>query len=120
MDNYPDRYLYDEPPREIDLFTQSTIIFGEMLNQIGWVFLGFGMIFFWVGEAVSGFENILINTKRWEKTEGTIDQVLGTNSTINEVDVFQYNYSFKLNGKIYAGQSFTTGKLLSRVRIALN
>ena len=110
MKSSPNRHLKDEPPREIDLFTQSTIIFGGILNQIGWVFLGFGLIFFWVVEDVSGFENIFINTKHWEEISGTIDQVSGTNTTVNGETIFQYIYSFKLDRGIYAGQSFTTGR----------
>ena len=89
MDSSPTRYLKELPPREIDLFTQATILFGGVLNQIGWVFVGFGMIFFWVGEAFSGIENIFLNTKHWEKINGIIDEVLLVNSSENGEDIFQ-------------------------------
>lgn len=39
--------LRERPPRQLNAFTKITLINGELLAQIGWGFLGFGMIFFW-------------------------------------------------------------------------
>lgn len=110
MNNSSHRQLRESPPRTIDILTQATIIFGGILNQIGWIFVAFGMVFLWIFIAISGIENIFTNTENWKETQGTIEQVLGTNSTINEQPVIQYNYTFQLNENIYTGQSFTTGE----------
>lgn len=36
------------PPRDVPLLLSLQITFGGALNQAGWFFFGFGMIFFWV------------------------------------------------------------------------
>ena len=104
MNSIEHRYL-GAPPRHIDFFTQSVIIFGGILNQIGWFFIGFGMLFFWIAFAFSGFESIFQSTESWEEIGGTIDQVSTTNATVNDQRVYQYDYNFRLNSQIYAGQS---------------
>ena len=109
MNSKEDRHL-GPPPRQIDFFTQSILIFGGLLNQIGWFFIGFGMLFFWVAFTFSGFESIFQSTKGWEEIRGTIDQISATNTSVNDQRVYQYDYNFRLNSQIYAGQSFTNGQ----------
>ena len=109
MDSSNQRYLTDPPPRQIDIFTQATIIFGGILNQIGWFFVGFGMLFFWLAFSFSGFESIFQSTSSWEEIEGTIDKISATNTTVNNQPVYEYNYYFRVKGQTYAGQSFTNG-----------
>jgi len=35
------------PPRPVPLLVRQRVLFGGMTSQMGWVFFGFGMIFFW-------------------------------------------------------------------------
>ncbi|HYV28317.1 MAG TPA: hypothetical protein VFA77_12335, partial [Candidatus Eisenbacteria bacterium] len=37
-----------EPPRQVPLLIRLRLLFGGTSAQMGWFFLGFGMIFFWV------------------------------------------------------------------------
>jgi hypothetical protein len=36
------------PPRPVPLSVRVVILFGGFMNQFGWLFVGFGLIFVWV------------------------------------------------------------------------
>ncbi|MHC4335254.1 MAG: hypothetical protein ACYSUP_15040, partial [Planctomycetota bacterium] len=36
------------PPRPVPLSVRIVILFGGFMNQFGWLFVGFGLIFVWI------------------------------------------------------------------------
>jgi hypothetical protein len=108
-----DRVLRELPPRHLDVYTQATILFGGFLQQFGWIFFGFGMIFVWVFAWNSQVRHWLSNLGQWEETEGIIVMAETTNASQNEVPVVQYTFQYEVNGRRHLGRSYTSGQTFS-------
>lgn len=103
------RRLTDLPPRNIDWFTQATILFGGFMQQFGWLFFGFGMIFFWAFFWNSTARFWFTDFGRWEETSGFIILSESTNASVNDRIVRKYIFQFETEGKKYTGKAFDTG-----------
>lgn len=112
MTSHPSsRHLRDLPPRQIDLFTKATVLFGGFLQMFGWIFFTMGSLFAWIfipaSEVVYWFEF----GKEWKEINGIVLTVEATNSAVNDQLVYRNFYSFELGGQRYTGKSFTRGQL---------
>lgn len=103
------RRLRELPPRKIDWFTQSTILFGGFFQQFGWIFFGFGMIFFWVFGWNSEARYWLSNIGKWSDTEGLIILSEQTNAAQNDVLIYKYVFQYEVEGKRYLGKAYQSG-----------
>jgi hypothetical protein len=109
--NYPPekRYLSELPPRNIDWFTQLTILFGGFMQQFGWFFFGFGMIFFWIFGWNSHAMVSLGTWGKWIPTEGTIFMVEPTSARENEVVVYKITLQYQVQGQTFLSDVYKTG-----------
>lgn len=81
------------PPRRVSLLAQLAVLFGGVLNVVGWLVLFFTMFFVWgfVGNAdMTGwyaFDDAL-------SAQGTVVAAESTSAEINEQRVMEYTYTF--------------------------
>lgn len=104
------RQLRDLPPRNINLFTKATVLFGGFMQQFGWIFFVMGSLFSWIFIPMSSVKYWFEFGKKWETAPGKIVTAEPTNSSVNEETVYQYLQSFEVNGQRYTGKSFSVGQ----------
>lgn len=96
--------------RSVPLSVTLGNLFGGFMNQFGWLFFSFGMIFVWVFVPDIDFSFIHFWGKN-STVEGYIIRIEDTNVAINEMPVINHYYSFKApDGNVYLDNSFATGK----------
>lgn len=107
------------PPRPIPLLLRSELLFGNILAQLGWFFLGFGGIFFWAfalnSEVISHFQfrgeldsarGVVLEVKDTGASEGGGKNRRGT-------PIYAHEYSFTArDGTEYHGVSYALGQRL--------
>lgn len=103
------RYLSELLPRNIDWFTQATILFGGFMQQFGWFFFGFGMIFFWIFGWNSEAMVSLGTWGKWIPAEGTVFMVEPTSASENEVRVYKLTLQYQVNGQTFLSDVYKTG-----------
>ena len=59
-----------DPPRQVPALVRARVLFGGLLSQFGWLFVGVGMIFVWVFTARSDLTS-------WYRFRGDVRQVPG-------------------------------------------
>lgn len=89
-----ERNIREQPPRYINIFTKLTVLFGGLLQQMGWGMFGFGMIFFWVFVMNSEARYLLAFDGKWTDTQGTLVSVGGTNSSVNDQPIYAYKFKY--------------------------
>lgn len=104
----------DRPPRSISPALWLRTVLGGWLQQFGWLFLGFGMIFFWgfgmqadIGWPLLAGETAIAEARvtgyrETNASEGGSDSSPGT-------PIYATQYEFTANGHSYQGESFATG-----------
>ncbi len=102
------RILREPAPRHIDLLSRLMILFGGTVQQMGWVFGGFGMIFFWVFVLNSEARFLLAFDGKWLDANGILTEVYATNSEVNDRPVYAYRFTYNVDGHIMEGESFGT------------
>jgi hypothetical protein len=106
------------PPRPVSLLVRLQVLFGGSINQFGWCFFGFGMVFFWlfVGRA---------DLTSWYRFRGPLatvqGQVTGSSDTgaseggsksHRGSPVYKNEFAFVVDDKEYHGASYATGRRL--------
>ena len=92
-----------DPPRRVPLSVRLRILLGGFLNQFGWYFFGFGMVFVWLLGGSSALYALAHFHGDVAVTEGRISAVVETNMSINEERVYEYQYAYRVNGAEYFG-----------------
>ncbi len=113
------RFSLDGPPRYVPVLVTLRLLFGGFMNQFGWLFFGFGMIFFWVFACNADYVG-------WMGTWGPVETVQGTvtrseNSGASEggsrhtkgTPIVANHYRFEHSGQTYDGVSYATGRRLN-------
>jgi Protein of unknown function (DUF3592) len=108
-----------EPPRPVPFLTRLHVLFGGAFNQFGWLFFGFGMVFFWLFACRADFTS-------WYRFRGPIASVQGrvTDSSKTGASeggskghggtpIYRNDYSFVVNDQEYHGASYALGRELS-------
>lgn len=105
------------PPRSVPLSVRLRILLGGFLNQFGWIFFGFGLVFVWAftlnadltswhrfrGQLETS-EGKVIDCKKTLFSEGGSKHRKGT-------PVYEIHYDFTIaDGSEYKGLSYITGK----------
>lgn len=98
------------PPRPVALGARVAVLFGGSLSQIGWLLLGFGMLFFWIfvwnSELFSGIAFI----GGTQVAEGQIQRVETTGASENDTQVLALTYTFRADdGRAYRAVGYITG-----------
>ncbi len=97
------------PPRAVPLATRLRVFFGGFLNQFGWIFFGFGLIFFWVFALNADLASFLRFRGALETTPGVIVESEETGASENDVRIYKHQYAFQWNGADYTGVSYARG-----------
>ena len=102
-----------KPPREVPLTISLKALLGGVLQQMGWGFFSFGMVFFLVF-AVSGgvFEEVqrdLAFRGDRAKASGKVVSVAETSIDVNEQDVVEFEVEYKVNGETFRNICYKTG-----------
>jgi hypothetical protein len=115
------RYFYNlaPPPRQVPMFVRCRLLFGGFANQFGWLFFGFGLIFFWAfaGNAdltsplyfrgeVETVTGRALHSEETGASEGGSKNRRGT-------PIYANHYSFVYDGVEYEGVSYSTGNYFS-------
>lgn len=94
--------------RPISLGLKLQVMFGHTLMMIGIVFTFLGLLVFIVFGS-----NIDFNESKFDEstptTSGKVTNVIPTNSYVNDVQVFKYEYEYYLNSKTLKGECHSTG-----------
>lgn len=104
------------PPRAVPLPVQLRVLFGGMVSQMGWLFLGFGLIFVWVFAVNVDFSGPLRLIMRQVETRGQVTAIEDTNISEGGDDdspgtpIYRILYRFAgPGGRTLEGESFSVG-----------
>jgi hypothetical protein len=98
--------------RKIPTSVWINIFFGGFANQFGWIFFGFGMVFFWIF-AVNADTSFLLFFGERVTAQGIITDSRDTNVSINEKTIYENHYTFVDDrGKKVQDLSYSTGRWL--------
>jgi hypothetical protein len=105
------------PPRNVPLSVRIRVLFGGFLNQFGWIFFGFGLVFVWAF-------TLNADLTSWYRFQGQLDitegKVIGSKKTLfsegekshyKDTHVYAIHYAFTAaDGTEYKDLSYITGK----------
>lgn len=107
------RFFGEAPPRSVSFLTRLTILFGGFLQQFGWVFFTFGMIFFWLFGWNSEARYWLTFHGPTAETNGLILDLESTNASENEVRVYAITFTYTVEGRTYIREGYSSGRAFS-------
>jgi len=94
---WPGRYLFG-PPRAVPVSVRLRLLLGGFNNQFGWLFFGFGMVFVWLFGGSDALHNLAFFHGKLATVQGTITAVVKTNFSINDSPVYEYQYTYSVDG----------------------
>ena len=98
------------PPRPVPLLVRSQVLLGSPVGQIGWLFFGFGLIFFWAFVLNSELPTWPSFRGELETARGVVTGVDDTKASENHARIYANHYSFTgPDGIKYEGVSYSTG-----------
>ena len=107
-------------PREVPTTLRLQVLFGGVMSQMGWFFLGFGMIFVWVFGAHADILSLYHFRGRLATATGVVLESNSTRVSYNERPVFAYHYSFVTpNGQQHEGVSCSVRRLEPGSRVTV-
>lgn len=104
------RFTLAGPPRSVPLSVRLRLLFGGFLNQFGWLFFGFGMIFVWVFGLNTDPTAWLDFRGDLEECQGVIVRCEDTNASENDSTIFAHYYEFETDGQKHEGMSYGVGR----------
>jgi hypothetical protein len=108
--DYTKGFTLGGPPRYVPLGVRLKVLLGGFLNQFGWFFLGFGLIFVWGFTLEADLTSWYVFRGELARAEGTVIESKETNMRVNETQVYEHKYSFiGADGLEYRGASYETG-----------
>lgn len=98
------------PPRHVPVEAYLGAFFGGAIGQIGWLFFGFGLIFFWVFAWNSDVIGSLSFFGEKVTVSGVVQRVEPTNASENDSPVYMLVYRFVArDGSPMQGKAYATG-----------
>jgi hypothetical protein len=96
------------PPRRLSPALVLQTLFGGALQQMGWVFFGFGMVFVWVfvGKAEIAWS---LRSCTCGEAQARVLGMVETGASVNERPVQGTRYSFSVGGRAFENVSYATG-----------
>jgi len=82
------------PPRAVPICVRLAAMFGGVVQQIGWLLLGFGIVFFYGFTLQSDWSGPMFALMDTDRATGTVVAVDYTNASENDAPVYQITYSF--------------------------
>jgi len=116
MDSYlPPDFELARAPRPVGLTLTVRVIFGGVFSQLGWIFLGFGLVFVAAFRPGAGMAAVAHFRGDLADGQGTVTRWRKLNFSINDQPVYETSYDFDLgDGHRYAGASYETGSHRAR------
>jgi len=97
------------PPRPVPALLRCQALVGSPISQFGWIFFGFGMIFFWAFGAPGVLHSMFLARLPVQSAQGQLVDIRETNASENESPVFAYHFTFVADGRRFDGVSYVTG-----------
>lgn len=95
-------------PRSVPLSARICALFGGFMNQFGWAFFGFSLIFVWIFAL-----DVLVSDLQFRGTlapgQAVIERVQATSAKENRSRVYAHFFQFSHEGKSYQARSYATG-----------
>jgi hypothetical protein len=105
----PEFQYLSAPPRGLSPALAVQTLFGGFLQQFGWLFFGFGMVFFWVfvmqSEIASAFQFRAVAV-----AEGRVTGHHATSASENETRIYATTYEYRVKDVDYGGTSYAPGQ----------
>jgi len=97
-------------PRKVPISVRLRVLFGGAINQFGWIFFGFGMIFVWIFAGQADISSIFLFRLETSRTNAIVESVQPTNASENDMLIYEVKYIyFDPFGRQQQGISYTTG-----------
>lgn len=113
---YESQSFLARPPRHVPILVRCRMLFGGFVNQFGWIFFGFGMIFVWIfglncdpmalvdfRGPLASEKGVITNAIETSMSEGGGEHSKGT-------PIYLFKYKFEFEGTSYKGQSYKVGR----------
>jgi len=107
-----------EPPRQVPLLIRLRLLFGGTSAQMGWFFLGFGMIFFWLFVFRGDFKSWTQFRGPLATAEGTVTDSRDTHDSeggskgSRGTPIYENEFKFVVDDRKYEGSSYAVGREL--------
>jgi hypothetical protein len=100
-------FAIEAPPRGVPASIRRKLLFGGVINQMGWVFFGFGMIFFWFMALDSEIWSYVLFSGQTQRATGLVTAAEETSSSENKRRIYAVDYAYSVAGTEYRGTSYT-------------
>jgi hypothetical protein len=94
------------------LISRLAILFGGVLQQIGWLFAAVGLLFSQIFVAQSEVIHWL-DRGEWLRVPGEVLAIEETGAAVNQANVYRLRFSFEAEGRRHEGECHAEGHLVS-------
>ncbi len=111
-------FSFSLPPRDVPGTVRLRVLFGGILNQMGWFFFGFGMLFVWLFLPNADLTSFYHFRGSLDHTQGTITASQNTHFSEggskhhSGTPIYRHDYTFTIAGNLYDGVSYSTASSL--------
>lgn len=109
-----DRYSYQLalPPRQVPWPVRNQLLWGGFANQFGWLFFGFGLIFFWIFGLNADLSALSFTPGKIKTVDGRVIAVEDTNASENDTPIYANHYAYRIERweREYQGVSYSLGR----------
>ncbi|HUJ11374.1 MAG TPA: DUF3592 domain-containing protein [Verrucomicrobiae bacterium] len=108
-------FSFSLPPRDVPLTVRLQVLFGGFLNQFGWFFFGFGMLFVWLFLPHADLTSFYRFHGQLDHAAGTVTASQkahfseGGSKHHSGTPIYEHDYTFRVAGTAYRGASYATG-----------
>ena len=102
-----DELLIEPAPRAVPGAVRRRLLLGGLVSQMGWLFLGLGLVFSWVFVGNSELVTPMLFSGQTVYTEGRVTSIEDTSSRENRRDIYAIHYAYEWNGASHTGVSYT-------------
>lgn len=97
------RRTLSDPQRHVPASVRLKLLLGGGWNRTGWFLLGFGLILVWVFGGTNVLRDVAFFSGGLGVAEGQVASVTRTRVSINEKRVYEYHYTYSVDGISYEG-----------------
>ncbi|PIQ29202.1 hypothetical protein COW36_17555 [bacterium (Candidatus Blackallbacteria) CG17_big_fil_post_rev_8_21_14_2_50_48_46] len=98
-------------PRKVGFAVRTGALFGGFINQFGWAFFAFSLIFVWIFSLETLSTQLRFNHPL-QTAQARIIEVRYASAKENKVKVYAHEFAFQYQGKNYTAVSYATGQEL--------
>ena len=101
-------------PRYVPIGVKLRVRFGGILGQVGWLVLGFGLVFVWAFGIDATIASLIAWRGETDTAAGVVRACEDTGGKANNVTIYRNVYTFTAaDGSQHEGASYATGKQLA-------